>query len=334
MMEDLRILVVCHHAGVGDYIQRIQPNLKFYFVYLERYGIIPTDEELEGITDINVCFGSQTIYEKIITKYPNIKWFHSITAGNEIPFAIWREQGKPPPFIYTRIYSLMDVTIPQYILSYILWSERKILELYEKQRKKEWAFTVMDFRPLEEVRVGILGLGFIGKPTAKLCKSLSMKVIAMSRRPVPIENRESYIDEYKLLEGLEDLLSTCDYIVNLLPSTHLTVGLLNGDVLSACKKKPVFINVGRGDIINEHSIINALRNGWISKAILDVFEREPLPTKSPLWEEPGVFITYHTAYGLYREEHFQKLIDDFLENCQRFVQKRPLVGEVDVENGY
>lgn len=85
------------------------------------------------------------------------------------------------------------------------------------------------------------------------------------------------------------MLSSVDYIVNVLPHTSETAGMLSGDVLKICaEKRPVFINVGRGSIIDEASLLQALEKGWISAAILDVFPVEPLPTSSALWDHPKV----------------------------------------------
>lgn len=94
-------------------------------------------------------------------------------------------------------------------------------------------------------------------------------------------------------EELPKFLRACDYVVNILPSTEQTKGLLNGEVLKNCEeKKAVFINVGRGNIIRETDLVRALKKGWISGAILDVFEEEPLPQTSELWALPQVRFNY------------------------------------------
>lgn len=98
-----------------------------------------------------------------------------------------------------------------------------------------------------------------------------------------------YVDEYRTAESLPDVLENCDYIINVLPSTRDTVGLLNGNILQHCKARgTVFVNVGRGSVIRGLDLINALEQEWISAAILDVFEEEPLPKESKLWGFPQV----------------------------------------------
>ena len=105
-----------------------------------------------------------------------------------------------------------------------------------------------------------------------------------------------YVDESFGVENLSECLKQCDYLCNVLPSTPSTKGMLSGSVLESCKeRKTVLINVGRGDVIRDEEILQALNNEWISGAILDVFEKEPLPKDSALWTHPNITITPHVA---------------------------------------
>lgn len=115
-------------------------------------------------------------------------------------------------------------------------------------------------------------------------------------RTVPKE-KLPYLDEHRTIDGLPDILKNCDYVINILPSSQDTIGLLNGNVLEHCKgKDTVFINVGRGSIIKEMDLINALEQKWISAAILDVFENEPLSRESKLWNLPQVIVKFFNYY--------------------------------------
>lgn len=107
------------------------------------------------------------------------------------------------------------------------------------------------------------------------------------------KERLPYLHEHRTIDGLQDILENCDYIINILPSTPITEGLLNETVLQHCKaKNTVFINIGRGSVIKETDLINALEQKWISAAILDVFEKEPLPKESKLWNFPQVIMIF------------------------------------------
>ncbi|KFM65721.1 Glyoxylate/hydroxypyruvate reductase A, partial [Stegodyphus mimosarum] len=143
--------------------------------------------------------------------------------------------------------------------------------------------------------------------------------------------RSSSTDSYdEATTNLNKVLEEVDYLCNVLPSTDETRGLLDDDVLKNCKKKPVFINIGRGDIISESNIIKALKEEWISKAILDVFETEPLPPSSPLWQTPEVYITPHVG-AIPRIDGIAKFI---AQNYVRYVNGEPLMNHIEWNKGY
>ena len=150
------------------------------------------------------------------------------------------------------------------------------------------------YRSLAEMSVGIIGFGDIGKDVAKYCKAMGMTVNIVKRN-TSSEN-PPFVDNVFPVNRLAECLKQCDYFCNLLPSTPSNRGFFSGDVLECCKeKKTVFINIGRGDVIDDQTILKALDNHWIGGAILDVFEVEPLPSNSPLWSHPGVTITPHNS---------------------------------------
>jgi len=132
---------------------------------------------------------------------------------------------------------------------------------------------------------------FISSLVAEKLKLFGATIWGMTRS-VPKE-KLPYLDEHRTIDGLSEILENCDYIINILPSTPDTVGFLNGNILERCKSKnAVFINVGRGSVIRETDLINALEQKWISAAILDVFEKEPLSKESKLWSLPQVTVFY------------------------------------------
>ncbi|XP_046576990.1 glyoxylate/hydroxypyruvate reductase B-like [Haliotis rubra] len=133
---------------------------------------------------------------------------------------------------------------------------------------------------------------------------------------------------------LLELLSSCDFLVNILPSTPETRGLLSGDVLSHCRKKPLFINVGRGDIIDDESLLSALRRGWLSGAVLDIFTEEPLSRDSPLWGERDVVITPHVSNQSDCMDSYKKLASMFLANYNRYLNGQALENVVNIDRGY
>jgi phosphoglycerate dehydrogenase-like enzyme len=131
-------------------------------------------------------------------------------------------------------------------------------------------------------------------------------------------------------DNLEGFLKGLDYVVLTLPATPQTRHLINTVSLKLMKRSAVLINIGRGNSINEADLIEALRNGVIGGAVLDVFEREPLANDSALWSFPNVYITPHTSAISFPDEIAQV----FVENYQRFLRHEPLMHVVDFELGY
>ena len=144
--------------------------------------------------------------------------------------------------------------------------------------------------------IGILGVGDIGKGVARACKMMGMTVYGMKSRIPTQDNKCEFVDKYHTSENLTNLLAESDYVLNTLPKTKSTDGILSNDILKVCKdRKSIIINIGRGNVINDVEIIKAIESGWIGGAILDVFEKEPLESSSLLWQADKVVITPHIA---------------------------------------
>jgi phosphoglycerate dehydrogenase-like enzyme len=137
----------------------------------------------------------------------------------------------------------------------------------------------------------VAGLGEIGLETARLARALGMKVSGTKRSVEPLDGIEEVSDNH----GLPALLAGADAVVNTLPGTPYTEKLFNRDIFAAMKPGTVFVNVGRGTVVDEEALLEALDNGQVSYACLDVFAVEPLPRDSPLWHHPKVLVSPHTS---------------------------------------
>ncbi|XP_076366480.1 glyoxylate/hydroxypyruvate reductase A-like isoform X2 [Tachypleus tridentatus] len=226
-----------------------------------------------------------------------------IPVGME-PLIQFMDPQKPePPFAVTR-YADMNVgnLLAEYVVGQLINNERKFYQNWESQKQKTWDFHKREYRILSELTIGIFGAGNLGSTVAKFLKQRGATVLGLVRS-TPKTGKSDFD---KLVIDFSEILPDCDYICNLLPSTPHTKGLLNGEVLKMCQKKPFFINVGRGDVISEEDLIHALNQGWILGGTLDVFIEEPLPTSSPLWNRPEV-------------------AKFFFENYQRFMTGKELM---------
>ena len=160
--------------------------------------------------------------------------------------------------------------------------------------------TTMSYRLLSTLSISVLGCGDIGLEVAKHCKNFGMTVYGMITK-LP-DNRPDYVDKFFLPTDLPEFLKKSDYICNILPKTEKTTNMLSGSVLQNCREaQSTFINIGRGCVLDDDSLTNAIEKGWLKAAILDVFNEEPLPRESKLWDFPNVFITPHIA-GLSLDE--------------------------------
>ncbi|EJK52644.1 hypothetical protein THAOC_28069 [Thalassiosira oceanica] len=191
----------------------------------------------------------------------------------------------------------------------------------------EWALANMIAHERSFSAVAILGCGDIGMCVAKAAKAFGMTTRGYGRTERSAV--DDCIDFYTT--KLEEALCGADYIVSVLPSTPETRGLLNGDALRACSGKPVvLLNAGRGDLISEDSIIKALDQRYLQAAYLDVFEVEPLPAESSLWEREDVVISPHVS-ALTQPSDVPAV---FIENYERFIMGRELKYVVDWSKGY
>lgn len=157
-----------------------------------------------------------------------------------------------------------------------------------------------------------------------------MNVIAT--REHPEREKPEGVGRVFSAEQLGELLSQSDYVVLAAPVTAETRGLIGAEQLAKMKSSACLINVGRGTLIDESALVNALREKKIAAAALDVFQREPLPAESPLWDLENVLITPHTA-GL-AEKSWERQYELFTENLRRYLAGRPLLDIVDKRLGY
>lgn len=247
-------------------------------------------------------------------------WLQSTYAGVEVLF---RDSSRRD-YRLTRIKGLFGPQMAEYVLGQILARERHMTAFYALQQEKKWQ--PEPHRQLIDLTMGILGAGDIGGSVAQAARLFGMTVWGLRTRPGPVAG----IDRVMTPDQLDEFLAGADYLVNILPSTPATAGLLAGDRLKACKPGTVLINIGRGDIIDEAALIRAIGQGWLGGAVLDVFGQEPLPAQSPLWSLPGVTITPHVAAISFAAD----VAAIFAGNLSRYLGGEPLLHQVDWDRGY
>ena len=249
-----------------------------------------------------------------------LKWMQSTYAGVDELVTV----GVHQDYVLTRLEGVFAPLMAEYVLAQLLARERHLTELERQQAARHWQ--PARYRRLAQLSMGILGAGNIGQAVAAAAKAFDMTVWGLRRRAGAVPN----MDRVFTTPELAAFLHGPDYLVNILPSTPATRGLLSGDVLKACRPGTVLINIGRGDVIDEASLVRAVTEGWLAGAVLDVFEEEPLRSSSPLWDLPGVTLTPHVAALGGATE----IADVVAANVERYLAGAPLAHVVDWERGY
>jgi phosphoglycerate dehydrogenase-like enzyme len=249
-------------------------------------------------------------------KAPNLRWLHTFSAGVDDPFfASLRERGVR----LSTSSGAHAVPIAQTVILYLLALSRDLPGWLGDQAARRW--NPRAIRDLQGLHVGVLGLGPIGLEVARLCAALGLRVTGVRRTRRGDEPCETIG-----LDELDALLPRIDALVVALPLSDETRGLIDARRLARLAPGALFVNVGRGPIVDEAALCEALASGRLGGAGLDVFAEEPLPTASPLWALPNVIVTPHSS-GTCPENHL-RATELFLENLDHYVKGRPLRNEV------
>lgn len=296
-------------------------------------------EDLDKLKDAEIILADNMFMPQILTSCPKVKWIQGTYAGVDTVFQRlpqFYKQGEFPSVPATRFSGKsFGKLMSDYCLGYIIAVERNFIKFRDVQHTKDWSIMLSQqqgliYRGLNEITVSVLGFGSIGKEMCRLFSKLGCKVTAFARSPKSQKELDTN-GVTAFTTNLSEALSTSDYIVCILPDTPDTIGLLNGNVLSVCSaKKPTLINVGRGSLISSTDVIKALDNGWISTAVLDVFEVEPLPADNPLWTHPKVIMTPHIS-ALTKPKD---LAEVFAKNFEYFKKGEPLELLINWKAGY
>ncbi|MGE5549977.1 MAG: D-2-hydroxyacid dehydrogenase [Bacteroidota bacterium] len=261
-----------------------------------------------------------------LAKAENLRWLQLTSAGVERHLETFR--ALPANVVLTSAAGAFGVAIAEHLFAMLLCLTRNLPLHLRNQAEHRWERQPIH-REICGLTAGIIGYGDIGREFAARARAFGMRVIAVRRRS---ESGGNTPDSVWGLTGLARLLAEADVIVNCLPLTPVTRGLLNRERLFGIKQGAYFLNVGRGATVDEEALVECLRHGRLAGAGLDVFAEEPLPESSPLWELPNVIITPHVA-GM-TECCLPRIVGIFCENLHRYRAGEPLLNQVDLEAGY
>jgi phosphoglycerate dehydrogenase-like enzyme len=259
----------------------------------------------------------------LLGRMPRLRWLQALTAGVEGWLAL---PDLPAGLTLTCARGTHRVQMPENILGALFHLTKPYAGITLDQRERRWRRRVSE--TLAGKTLGILGLGVIGQELARKAEALEMRVIGTRRRPAPMPHVERVLGP----EATDEVLGASDFVLLLLPVTPETRGFMNAARLKRMKPGAYLLNFGRGELIVDADLIDAVNARVIAGAVLDVFTTEPLPAEHPFWGTEHITVLPHIG-GLHPgRDHIVAAL--FTDNLERFLAGQPLRETVDRARGY
>jgi phosphoglycerate dehydrogenase-like enzyme len=257
-------------------------------------------------------------------KANNLKWIHWCGAAVD---RIMSPELMASDIILTNARGIFDSVMAEYVLGYMLSELKLFRETWRLQDEKSWQTRLTG--KLAGSNAVIFGVGSIGRETARLLRSVGVEVSGVGR-----SSRNDDPDFGKIFTSKQafEALNDADWVVGLLPLTDETALYFNADFFGAMKSEAYFMNLGRGESVDEDALITVLEQGKIAGAMLDVFHNEPLDQGRPIWDAPNIVISPHTSS--YYAEYEEDMANQFMNNFARFKEQKPLDNVVDKNLGF
>jgi phosphoglycerate dehydrogenase-like enzyme len=315
----MRILVVIPlNEDEKERLQSKMPEAEY--VYLPSAEIT---EEL--VKDSDIIIGN--VPPQYIKGTKKLKWLQLNSAGTDG----YCEKGVIPEGAYlTNATGAYGLAISEHMLGMLLEIKKKLNLYYINQKKHIWK-DEGNVTSIEGSTALVVGLGDIGGDFARKMKALGSYTIGVKRT---IGEKPEYIDELYTMEALDTLLPRADIVALSLPGTKDTYHLFNKDKFKLMRKDAIILNVGRGSAICTEDLCDALENGMIRGAGLDVTDPEPLPADHRLWDVPGVVITPHISGFFHLQETLSRIVNISIDNFEHFIKQEKLKNIVNFETGY
>jgi phosphoglycerate dehydrogenase-like enzyme len=284
----------------------------------------------ESLADVEVLLRGWPLdgpaLDRVVGRAPRLRWVHSASVGVE---SILTPVMKMRGLTLTNGRGVFDRPIAEYVISMILASCHRLPALLELQAERTWQ--PLQATELNEVTVGLVGLGGIGSEVARLAAAFEPRIVAVRRH----KEKGGVPAGVKVLggpEALPELFAASDFVVLAVPLTAETEGMISDDVLQAARPGSWLINVARGALVDERALLRALRDGPLGGAILDTLRQEPLPETSAFYRLPNCIVTAHTSWS--SRAVLDRTLDVFCDNLRLFCAGKPLLHTVDLEAGY
>lgn len=305
--------------SIQGMIQGKFPGVEFHFFKgMKEAGNHLLDAE------IFITYG-EDLNNEHIEKAHMLKWIMVMSAGLEkMPLEACREKG----IFITNARGVHKIPMAEFTISLLLQHVKQTKLLLQCEREEEWNRRIPQSE-LHEKTILILGVGAIGGEIARLAKAFRMNTLGINRSGSSVE----FIDEHFQMAQLEKVVTRADFIVSVLPSTSETRHLLTLEHFQQMKKSAVFINIGRGDLVKEEVLLQALKENEIAHAYLDVFQEEPLPKGHPFWQMEEVTVTPHISS--ITKNYLPRAFEIFAENLHTYIKKgNQFINVINPTRGY
>jgi len=308
------VLVYARDEGFADALRAQKlPDLSISEATLE-------SEARGAIPEADILLANPDLIAPHLSEAVKLKWVQTVTVGVD---ALLSKKLRRD-YILTNARGILGPKLAEYAFAHILAYKKIVLELHDLQKKIIW-----DSRSTASLvgeTITVLGTGSIGTHIAMAAKTFGMRTVGFRTQKEPVE----FFDLIFGADELSKALALGDYVVSVMPATSRTNDIISSNTIRHMKDGVVFINIGRGNAVEENDLLVAVRSGKIKRAILDVFKKEPLPSENPLWTEENVVITPHMA-GYADPDAVVRL---FAENYRRFLSGEKLRYLVDFDKGY
>jgi phosphoglycerate dehydrogenase-like enzyme len=277
---------------------------------------------LEALARAHVLVALHTP-EDLLELAPQLRWIQGIGAGVEQFAKAGARRGR---VIVTNASGVSAGSMAEWVVGRLLQVWKRFREADAFQRDHDFVRTYG--RSFAGSTIGIVGLGNIGRAVSERVRALGCRVLGI-RRSAGAGALSEHADALYRPDQLHEMLAACDAVVVAAPATPETRHLIDGTALAALPSHAVLVNVARGSLVDEAALAETMRSGRIAAAVLDVFDQEPLPAESPLWDLPGVYVSAHSSVSVdrYMDDVFELVFD----NLERHLGGRPLRNVVDME---
>ena len=306
------------HKGTREKYIEAAPDCDFEFIKWNKY----TEDVVKGK---DIILGN--IPPKMLPAADKVKWIQLHSAGNDV---YMKDKSLLSGITLTNASGCYGDAIAEYMTGALFGLKMNLFKYDRSMRQREWTDEGR-ITSVEGAEILIVGLGNIGSEFAWRMHALGARVTAVKRTP---GEKPEYVDELYTIDKLDALLPKADVVALTLPETPATFHMFGKERFALMKDSAFLINTGRGTVIKQAELADALSNGVIAGACVDVYEKEPLPQDDPLWDAPNVLITPHVSGGWHLYSTIEKLNALAIRNLKTYLAGGELENIVDLGRGY